>query len=816
MKSLPTGPFTLASKSYAEAGWRPLPLPAKRKSSPPEDWTGSVKKHSAEMPSMARLAEWAKEYPNGNIAISPPKGVIGIDVDAYEAKAGAATFTAAAEAWGELPNTWMSTSRPEPDSAPMHLGMVSGIRWFRIPEGLAWPGKLPQGGGVELIRWDHRYAVVAPSIHPEGGEYVWIAPGETAPSEDFPEPESLPSMLSSWVEGLTGGKTWVKRSEIEMDDSEVLTWIEDRGEFSCCAVMDRTVRRHLDLLRHSGGDGGAHERMTDGVWAVLGDAQSGHKGVGKALERLKKAFWEASKDRRSSGEAASEWKRALAGGVSKVVAEGDPEDEDLCELDETSRAPKERKRVGATDVYPRNDAGNARRFATRYRNSVRWVAAFDSWFIWSDRLNVWVMDRDGEAMRMATETAMTIAQEAEFEEDPKTKGAIRKFATASANDGKLRAMLAQARTLKGMSADAGVLDARRDLLVSPNGTLELEGGARLRPSRLEDYNTISTGTRYVERARLPEWDKFLARFQPDAEVREWLQKLAGYSLLGRNPKRLMVIALGPTSSGKTTFANALANALGDYAGATTMTVFRDNQDERPRPDLVRVLTKRFVYAEEASASWHLHPDQIKRITGGAPITARVPYAKEYMETVPAFTPWLLTNHAPTIEGADAALWRRLVTVPFDVQIPANEEDDAFPELMASALGREAVLSWAVDGYRMYLADPDSLTYVPLGAEAAGRRFRAEVSDFATALEELCEFGEPDDYRAIPSQLYAAYLMWCEENGVKERDRLSGTKFGRELNGLQYEKRSIRNAEGKPTWYRTGIRLKSNWVKAASG
>lgn len=808
---------------YLEAGWRPLPLPAGKKHAPPSDWTGATKKHSNHMPDRRQLAEWAIEYPQGNLAISPPKSVLGIDVDAYGEKTGAQTFADAIEAWGELPATWSSTSRPEPDAAKRHLGLVSGIRWFRIPEGLAWPGKLPQGGGVELIRWDHRYAVVAPSTNPhaEGAEYVWIRPDGAVVDDEFPTPAELPELPPQWVEGLTGGRPWVERAEVDMDPEEVQQWIEDRGDFKPCAVMDRTLRKHLDALRHAGPDGGAHDQMLNAVWAVVGDSAAGHKGVIKALTRLRAAFKEASKDRRSPAEFSSEWNRAKAGAIQKVVAEGDPEDEDLCELDETSRGPRERKRVSATDVFPRNDAGNARRFATRYRDSVRWVAAYDSWFIWSDRLNVWVLDRDGEAMRMAMETATAIKEEAKFvdETDPdaaKERKAILAFASASANEGKLKAMLSVARTLKGMSVDADQLNARRDLLVVPNGTLELASGprVRLRPSKLEDYNTISTGTRYVEDAELPEWNKFLARFLPDVEVREWLQKLAGYTLLGRNPKRLMPVAFGDTSTGKTTFAMALKTALGDYAAATTMTVFRDNQDERPRPDLVKVLTKRFVFAEEASSSWHLHPDQIKRITGGAPISARVPFAKEYMDIVPSFTPWLLTNHAPTIEGADSALWRRIIVVPFDVQIPQNEEDPAFPDLLESAAGREAVLAWLVAGYQMYLEDPDTLTYVPAGAVEAGRRFRAEVSDFASAMEELCEYGEPDVYRVKPEQLYQAYSLWCDNHSVKEKDRMSMTKFGRELNGLGFRKKQAK-VDGQPTWFRIGLRLKSNWVKAAT-
>ena len=808
MKAIPSGPFSMGAVHYLEAGWRPLPLPAGKKHAPPSDWTGAAKPHSNQTPDRSQLARWAVEYPQGNLAISPPKGVLGIDVDAYDSKTGAQTVAAAEEAWGTLPATWISSARELP----------SGIRWFRIPSALAWPGKLPQGGGVELIRWDHRYAVVAPSVHPDtGAEYHWVTPEGAVVDDEFPTPAELPELPARWVEGLTNGKAWVARAEVELDDAEVQQWIEDRGDHAICTAMDRTLRKHLSAVRLAGPDGGAHDAMRDAVWAIVGDSAAGHHGLWKALAKVRSAFAEAVGGRRSEAEWRGEYARAKAGAVQKVVAEGDPEDEDLCELDELSRAPKERRRVGSDTIYERNDTGNARRFAARYRNSVRWVPAFGSWFVWSDRLNVWVLDRDGEITRMAMETVGTIRQEAEFEEDPKTKAAILKFAGSSGNEGKLNAMISKARDLKGMTLDAGALDSRRDLLVCPNGTLELSGQrVRLRPSKLEDWNTISTGTRYVESAELPEWNKFLSRFQPDVEVRDWLQALAGYTLLGRNPKRLMPVAFGPTSTGKTTFALALDSALGAYASGTNMTVFRDNQDERPRPDLVGVLTKRFVYAEEASASWHLHPDQIKRLTGGAPVKARVPYAKEYMDIRPAFTPWLLTNHAPTIEGADAALWRRIIVVPFDVQIPQNEEDPGFIDLLESDEGRSAVLAWLVAGYQMYLNNPDCLTYVPAGAIEAGRRFRAEVSDFASALEDLCEYGEPDTYRVEPGKLYQAYVVWCDNHSVKDKDRISQTKFGRDLNGLNFEKRSMRNEDGKPTWYRVGLRLKADWVKTVTG
>jgi Zierdtviridae DNA primase len=808
LQSVPEGkrPYADGAAAYFQYGWTPLPLPAQSKTWPPTGFTGA----NGRRPDGGLIARWVSSRGDGNICIRMPESVIGIDVDTYGDKRGRATLAEAEERWGKLPETWRTTSRPDTDS---------GIRLFRVPTGLAWPGQLP-GGGVELIRFDHRYAIVAPSIHPEGREYVWVNPdGEVTSSSgtaefEFPDIEELPGLPQRWVEGLTEGKAWVARPEEDLDPEEVKQWILDRGaaETDPCSHMDRTLNSWLAKVRAAGEDGGAHDAARDGAWALLGDSSGGHLGVAKALGRLRSAFKEAIKGRRPA-EFEREWNSIKARGVRKIAAEGDPEEDDPCELGATSRQAKQRRGGSAGLDFARDDAGNAARFALRYRDSVRYVEALGGWHIWSDREGIWTLDRTGEITRMAIETADSIAAEAEYLEDPKEKAALIKFVRKSRSKGSLAAMVDLARDLKGLTVPADLFNSDSSHLVTPSGTVLLGASPRVRRSVQEDHNTVTTGVPYRPGERSPYWDKFLERFQPDPEVREWLQKIAGYSLLGANPGRFMVVALGPTSTGKTTFAKAMHAALGGYAASTNMTVFRDSQDERPRADLIKVLPRRFVYAEEASASWHLHPDQIKRITGGAPISARLPYAREYVDTVPSFTPWLMTNAAPTIEGADAALWRRILVVPFFTQIPQNEEDPNFERALLGE-GAPAILAWLVEGYAKYAADPDSLHEVPLGALGALEEFRSDVSDFARAMKDIAEVGEGEEFRAIPQTLYDAYVNWCEIHTVKERDRLSGTRFGRELNGLGFARKQIK-IDGKPTWFRLGLRLRPDYAKLVS-
>lgn len=800
----PAGPFAQAAGAYYRAGWKPIPLPPKKKSPPPVGFTGG----SGVDPTAEQVEEWRATVGDGNIGLRLPDYVLGIDVDAYGEKAGEQTLAAYEVKLGALPATWMTSSREDG---------VSGIRLFRVPARLKFPGQL-KGGGVELIRWYHRYIVVAPSVHPDTGrEYDWWNGGELQ-ADEFPEPGELAELPEAWVEELTGGdrSEYVAAGQIEMEPDEVKEWLESRGDTELCTHMARTLSNRLNTIRVAGVDGGAHDATRDAAWALIGDAAGGHTGLRKALTRLKAAFTEAVGARRNAHERVSEWSRILHGGVEKVAAEGAPEEDDPCAINETAQPARESRRTGSADLdYTRDDTGNARRFARRYGQVVRYVEALGGWHIW-DR-NVWRLDVSGEITRMAMETITAMRDEAQFIEDAKEKAAFLKFVRASHNIGKLKAMLDLARDLKGMTVAGSRFNSDERILVLENGTVELLAtGWRVRASRQEDYNTITAGTEYVDGAESEDWEKFLERFLPDVEIRQWLQRLAGYSLLGTNPQRLMVVCLGPTSTGKTTFATTIAAALGEYAGTTAMSVFRDSQDERPRADLVRILPKRFVYAEETSNAWHLHPDQIKRITGGAPITARSPYARTHLEAVPAFTPWLFANQAPTIEGADTALWRRIVVVPFNTQIPEAEEDPFFDARLRSPAGRSAVLRWLLDGYAAWATRGEGEELVPAGAVEAAVEFRTQVSSVDQFLAEACDFGEPRDYFLKPSVLYQAYLLWCGENHVRERDQLSLIALGKHLEGAGYKRSSTKHypgSEGKAIPVRVGLRLKRGWAKA---
>src|SRR5690606_32175792 len=116
-------------------------------------------------------------------------------VDAYGDKIAAQTLTEAEAKWAALPPTWRSPSRDDG---------TSGIRLYRIPDGLAWPGEVSPD--IETIRWFHRYTIPWPSVHRERRTYPRPGADGGDRSGGVPTDDELPGVPAAWVTGLTNGQ----------------------------------------------------------------------------------------------------------------------------------------------------------------------------------------------------------------------------------------------------------------------------------------------------------------------------------------------------------------------------------------------------------------------------------------------------------------------------------------------------------------------------------------------------------------------------------------------------------------------------------
>lgn len=298
-----TEPYADAAAMYWQAGWRGiLPLPPKSKRLTLKGYTG----HTGEDPSFADVQAWCDgDESAGNIALRLPADVIGIDVDAYGGKHGLATLDARQDDWGALPSTWRSSARDEP----------SGIYWYRVPAGLAWPGEI--GPHVELIQRGHRYAVVWPSVHPDTGtRYQWFNPAGEAQPYVVPTAAEFAELPAEWVHGLSTG---VYTHEKKDHAANLNAWIREHNHAAPCRTVRHAQTEIAAQFRH----GSRHTALTAGALRLVRLGEQGHRGLGTALGELQHEFERAAGDptrpaARTDAALDGEWTRALDGAVALV------------------------------------------------------------------------------------------------------------------------------------------------------------------------------------------------------------------------------------------------------------------------------------------------------------------------------------------------------------------------------------------------------------------------------------------------------------------------------------------------------------------
>ncbi|WP_235020189.1 bifunctional DNA primase/polymerase [Ruania rhizosphaerae] len=299
----PPTPYAAHAHAYRAAGWDGvLPLPAGQKHPVPRGFTGN----QGIWPSGADIQAWA-DGPEGagNIALRLPEDIIGLDVDNYDGKPGAATLHLAETQHGPLPATWRTTSRDDG---------ISGIRLYRIPTGRVWPNTI--GPGIDTIRYAHRYAVAPPSTHPNGGTYRWINPDSITALHELPQPDQLPHLPQAWVDAYSRPDDGTSHTPSDLSTTEATSWLAARPTGTPCPAVQRTLDQRAAELTHPG-HGARHDIALEATQRIAHLAAEGHPGTLDALAQLRTVFLTTvtADHTRSAHEAELEWERMLAGAI---------------------------------------------------------------------------------------------------------------------------------------------------------------------------------------------------------------------------------------------------------------------------------------------------------------------------------------------------------------------------------------------------------------------------------------------------------------------------------------------------------------------
>ncbi len=441
--------------------------------------------------------------------------------------------------------------------------------------------------------------------------------------------------------------------------------------------------------------------------------------------------------------------------------------------------------------YPLTNFGNADRFVDDHKHDVRHDAASGGWRVWDGRR--FALDDGGVvASQRAQSTIREVRTAGEAAEDKGQRQALLRWADKCESAGGIEQILKIARFNPAIVRNPADWDSNPDVLNVLNGTIDLRTGVLKKHDRGDHYTKL-VSVPYEPQARCDRWMSFLARVAPDNDVRDFLRIAAGYSLTGHTLEQCLIMLLGTGRNGKSLFIKMMRWLGGEYAVHADFETFLDRPGTvgGARGDIARFYRTRIVTTAEAGEGKRLNEALVKAITGGDTITARHLFSKE-IEFPPELTLWMAVNHRPVVHGGGDGLWRRMRLVPFNVQIPDEEDEKNLDEVLRAEL--PGVLAWAVSGaiqwYRTGLPFPKAV-------KDATENYREESDVMAEFIDERCT--RDPAAQVLAGNLYTAYKHWCEHRGDTP---VSNNVFGRKLTdrGIGGEKRGGQK-------YRTGLKLK---------
>lgn len=584
-------PFRATAKEYWLKGWAVVPLPERRKKSPPGPDDGPQYKsftgRKGTVPTEDDIEAWLADshFERGNIAIRAGRTVeiagklyeaIGIDVDNYDKKTGGLQLRKLEKKYGPLPGTYTSSARSD---------SVSGIRWFLVPHGYEYMGKPRLAGqkacdSIEIVQKVHRYGLVFPSWHPETkGQYYWYDRGQAPDGIHFassiPRVEQLAHLPDSWWKFLTRNGTEAEDNvpmDMDSEPSELRAWAKANfvDGLEICKTTQIALDNHIDKVENAADH---HDPLVNAHWNLYSLGAEGHCGWQASVMVIDNVWLDrvAEDKSRSLTEAKFEMARSRVGTLRKLKGQYDEYKErklqfiekvDPCLTARPARAkppttaggqpPRPpavtpNPNAGNSASWERNEDGNAEHFLALFGENVRYVVnhadGAGRWLVFKDSEKRWVVDSKDtlvrnmfrevkrrqilDAIQMLANATAAGNQGAERE----AKAWI-KWAAESGNKSRVGNSLSQATTYPGVALLYEELDSNTMLLPVANGVLQFytrDDRLAGKPAFefLEDSTDVKT-LLLTQNTRVPYIPFKTQRKHADPQVREDYKRFTGY------------------------------------------------------------------------------------------------------------------------------------------------------------------------------------------------------------------------------------------------------------------------------------------------
>src|SRR5271166_196551 len=366
-----------------------------------------------------------------------------------------------------------------------------------------------------------------------------------------------------------------------------------------------------------------------------------------------------------------------------------------------------------------------------------------------------------------------IATRAALAEAVKARNAAIAWRNYSLSDRGIRAAVRIAKADPDIRISLDMLDTKGFELNTPDGIVDLTTG-KLGPHNRESFHTKVTGAGYDPGGDCPKWKAFLdTTFQGNRELIDYMQRLLGYTCVGKVIHHILPFFYGAGDNGKTCLLETVSHVLGDYAIAAPANFLMAGKNEHAT-EIARLQGQRFVVCSEINQGAKFDEAKVKLLTGGDKLTGRF-MRQDYTDFTPTHTLLLVGNHMPNVTAGGHAFCRRLRLIPFRHQV--EEKIDGYDQQLFDEEGA-AILAWMVKGSVDVLANG---LQTPESVKAATQEYEESEDTVGQFIAECCIRVNGDAFKLPSSVVWQRYSQWCRDNGLEAKSNII---FGRELKNYQ--------------------------------
>ena len=440
-------------------------------------------------------------------------------------------------------------------------------------------------------------------------------------------------------------------------------------------------------------------------------------------------------------------------------------------------------------IHPFTQMGLAERVTDILRGHAFYQLDRGVWYVWTGKLWAKLPSTNSSELfqtAMCLPSVIIAESEAEMssvENVGMTDSDWKRFVRSSASKATLTAIfqLAQTGQLLGRTdidfnnqpATLNLLDGEYEVAkVDENGKL-VKGARKLEK---HDKNHLFT-TLYPEHfdpsAKAQKWNNFLKTLtQNNQKLIDYLQLVAGYTVLAVNDWEHFFLLQGPGGSGKSTFLHILSKISGDdlespdSSNAVSGIPFElfakrrgGSNPEGNSPQKARLAGKRLVITTEPDQNTSFSEGLVKSLTGRDTMSAQAKYEKPFSFD-PFFKLLIATNYAPKSSG-DSAIMRRLILIKFLHKMPSNSiyYNSRFEDEIVQSEAN-GVLLWMIRG-------AERLVDLSIQQQAKAEQLRKQVKSGKLSIEQVPAVEQDPFVLEMPQEV----KEWCV--GYKSESNSAG-------------------------------------------